>query len=97
MMHTLQLTLITDYTGTAQEITLLTSNVDVLRWEKTRGAKGYPQQTDAPALFSTFLAWSALARSGEEVGTFEQFETTVYDIHAEQVEVNPTMRATSAA
>lgn len=96
-MQALQVTLITDYSGEEREITLVVSNADQLRWEKTRAARGFPTQQDAPLLYSTFCAWSALKRSGEDVGTYEEFESTVHYLTTATAEVNPTKPTTTAA
>lgn len=94
-MQALQVNIITDYSGEEREMSLVISNADQLRWEKTRAAKGFPTQQEAPLTYSTFCAWSALKRSGEDVGTYEEFEPTVHFLTTEAIEVNPTTPTTT--
>ena len=60
-------------------------NPDYLRWDRTRAKHGWPQATEAPYVYMTFLAWSALRREGElaETVTWEEFS----DRLCEQVEL----------
>lgn len=44
------------------EHTVQTDNRDAVAWDMTRGKKGWPQMGDAPMLWATFVAWSALRR-----------------------------------
>jgi hypothetical protein len=60
-------------------------NPDYLRWDRTASKHGWPKMADAPFLWQTFLAWSALRREGliAESVTWEEFS----DRLAEQVEM----------
>lgn len=51
--------------GTADflEYDVQTDNRDAVAWDMTRGKKSWPQMQDAPMLWATFVAWSALRRS----------------------------------
>ena len=39
-------------------------NPDLLRYDRTAAKHGWPEPTKAPFLWLTFLAWSALTRTG---------------------------------
>lgn len=41
-----------------------TAHGDLIRWELTRERKKWPALDNAPILWGTFLAWSALHRAG---------------------------------
>ena len=58
-------------------------NPDLIRFDRTAAKHGWPVATAAPFLWLTFLAWSALRRTGEiDKGmTWEEFS----DTHALQV------------
>lgn len=42
-----------------------TMNPDAIRFDVTRGRKGWPDSKDAPLLWATFLAWAAMRREGK--------------------------------
>ena len=50
-------------------------NADLLRWDRTAAKHGWPHFETAKAWHSTFLAWSALRRTGTipESWTWEEF------------------------
>jgi hypothetical protein len=60
-------------------------NPDYLRWDRTASKHGWPKMAEAPFLWQTFLAWSALRREGliADSVTWEEFS----DHLAEQVEM----------
>jgi len=69
-------------TGDPLEYTVVTDNRDRVRWDLVRGRKNWPASVEAPFLFQTILAWSALRRSGVDVGTEpEQFIDRILDIY----------------
>lgn len=98
-MQTLQVTIITDAVdGEPREYAVITDNRDRVRWEIARAREKWPDGVAAPTLLSTYLAWAALARSGELDGMkFETFQTHVYGTEAALVDVDPTQAVTGAA
>ncbi len=98
-MQALVVTIATDLIdGTMREYDITTDNRDSIRWDLRRGKEGWPKQTDAPVLFATFMAWSALTRTGQITGTdFEEFVAAVPYATARLDEVDPTRAATGAA
>lgn len=73
-----QRTKITFIDGT--EYTVRVLNPDYLRWDLSRGKRGWPAGSDAPFLFATFLAWSGAKREGRFAGTYEEFAEQVADV-----------------
>lgn len=51
--------------GQLREYTVQTDNRDGVRWDLLRSRKNWPKGSDAPMLWMTVLAWSAMLRSGE--------------------------------
>src|SRR5215471_16219668 len=51
------------------------TNPDYIRWDRTAAKHGWPTLRNAPFLWMTFLAWSALRRTGQiaEAVTWEDF------------------------
>lgn len=95
-----QRTQITLNDGTTLVVRVL--NPDYLRWDLSRGKKGWPSGQEAPFLFATFLAWSAAKREGAYEGTYEAFaeaatDVTPLDTDAEAGDViRPTLPAHEA-
>ena len=50
------------------EYEIQTDNRDLIRFDLTRGRKQWPTMQDAPMLWTSFLAWSCLAREGKLPG-----------------------------
>lgn len=50
------------------EYTVQTDNRDMVRFDLMRGRKQWPTMQEAPMLWLTFLAWSALSREKELPG-----------------------------
>lgn len=97
-MQSLTVTIATDLIdGTMREIDVRTDNRDSIRWDLRRGKEKWPPQTDAPTLFATFMAWSALTRTGEIAVPFEEFVDHTPYATARLDEVDPTRAATGAA
>ncbi len=59
--------------GNLTEYTVQTDNRDAVRWDMTRGRENWPAADVAPMLWATFMAWSALTRTGEYSGKFVEF------------------------
>lgn len=55
-------------------------NPDRIRWDRTRHKHKWPSFQDAPFLGVSFLAWSAMRRTGLYVGTWEDFEEDCLNI-----------------
>jgi hypothetical protein len=79
-------------------------NPDYLRWDRTASKHGWPTATQAPFLWQTFLAWSALRREGliDTSVTWEHFsdelavQVELEGMGAAEVEANgvdPTLAA----
>lgn len=71
------------------EFTTQTDNRDHVRWDMTRGRKNWPTGQDAPMLWMTFLAWSALVRAGDFEGDFAKFNDVTVSISAVAVDGTP--------
>lgn len=71
------------------EVITQTDNRDAVRWDMTRGRKNWPTGADAPMLWITFLAWSALNRSGDFTGDFAAFNDVALSITAVDVNGEP--------
>jgi hypothetical protein len=50
-------------TGELLEVQCL--NADLLAWDRTASKHGWPSLRDAPIMWMTFIAWSALRRTGQ--------------------------------
>lgn len=59
--------------GTVAEYDVQTDNRDAVRFDLTRVRLGWPDGQSAPVLWMTFQAWSALKRSGIDVGKVDAF------------------------
>jgi hypothetical protein len=46
------------------DIELQTTNADLVLWDRTRLRHKWPQVSDAPFLWLTFIAWAAARRTG---------------------------------
>jgi len=67
--------------GTRHDMQAL--NVDLVAWDRERGKhRDWPAAQDAPFLWSTYLAWHVLARTGKFTGSLPAFE-----LDAQQVEM----------
>ena len=56
-----------------REVSAEIRNPDRVRWDMTAAKHNWPSFQDSPFLGMTFLAWAALKRTGDYVGTWEQF------------------------
>lgn len=75
--------------GTVDTVTV--HNRSMIAWDETRARRQWPQSSDAPFLFQTFIAWHALSRSGRYAGDFNQFQDDCLAIEgAEDEAVDPT-------
>jgi hypothetical protein len=59
-----------------------TTNADLVLWDRTRSTHKWPKFDDAPFLWLTFLAWSAMRRNGQIPTTlkYEEFERRTLSI-----------------
>lgn len=66
------------------EVTVQTDNRDMVRWDRARAAKKWPEQKEAPMLWVTFLAWAAIKRLGHDVhtGDYDSFESRCVEVMA---------------
>jgi len=66
------------------EVTVQTDNRDMVRWDRARAAKKWPDFQQAPALWLTFIAWAAIRRIGDPVhtGDYDSFEGRCVDVMA---------------
>ena len=64
------------------EFTTQTDNRDAVRWDMTRGRKNWPAGHEAPVLWLTFIAWSALSRAGDFEGDFAKFNDVALSVTA---------------
>jgi|SRR5262245_25442401 len=56
-------------------LTVQATNPDYIRWDRTAAKHGWPTLRQAPFMWMTFLAWSALRRTGQiaDAVTWEEF------------------------
>lgn len=66
------------------EVTVQPDNRDMVRWDRARAAKKWPEQKEAPVLWITFLAWAAIKRLGHDVhtGDYDSFEGRCVEVLA---------------
>lgn len=86
--------------GELVEYQVQTDNRDAVRWDLVRDRKKWPAGQDSPILWSTFLAWHALKRSGETTLTIEEFLDACVEARIDtekQVDADPTQEAAEAA
>jgi hypothetical protein len=87
------------------EYVVQTDNRDNVAWDMTRGRKKWPQFNEAPFLWLTFLAWSAMRRGGDTSLSVDDFlercvsaqavkqdgtAVSAEDAAAEDISVDPT-------
>jgi hypothetical protein len=74
-------------------------NRDRIRWEKTRGPRGWPTAAEAQSFAMTFLTWAAAKRAGRpEAGKFEEWEASLIDWHmVAEAPADPTRPTPSPA
>ena len=82
-----------NHDGTYLEAKVQTDNRDAIRWDLTRGKRGWPDIQAAPFLWGTFMAWSALGRAGDITETFDDFQERCLQASAKHDEVDPTQLA----
>lgn len=67
--------------GSSHDLTI--ANPDRIKWDRTAQKHKWPKFTDAPFLGLTFLAWSAMTRTGKTTDTWETFsDTTCLDVES---------------
>jgi len=65
--------------GSCRELRAL--NVDLVAWDRERGRhRDWPAAQDAPFLWSTYLAWHILRRTGQTAVTLPEFEATAQEV-----------------
>lgn len=87
----------TAVTGEPAAITVRTDNRDRIAWDLARGRQKWPQAQDAPSLWATHIAYTALRRTGEITCTFEEFSDATTSVEPEVIDVDPTRTATAGA
>ena len=64
-----------------------TYNRDMLAWDRTRARRQWPLADQAPFVWLTFLAWTALSREGQITKmTLDEFEERALEVRAVQDE-----------
>jgi len=65
-----------------EERVVQATNADLVRFDLTRAKTKWPSPTDAPFLWLTFIAWSALRRTSAipQTLTYEAFADTTLEI-----------------
>ena len=81
------------------EVTVQTDNRDMVRWDRARVVKKWPELGEAPVLWLTFLAWAAIRRIGSDVhtGDYDSFEARAVEVLSVDEDGNPITRATANA
>jgi len=82
-------TLEQDGTDEYVEYTVQTDNRDAVRWDLIRARKKWPVGQDAPMLWMTVLAWSALKRSGLTTLDIDAFTDTCVQVRSADQDGNP--------
>lgn len=73
-------------------------NRDRVRWEKTRGPRGWPTAAEAQSLCMTFLTWAAARRTNQTALKFEQWEAQLLEWdHVQDAPSDPTQATPSPA
>jgi len=67
-------------TGELTEYTVQTDNRDAVRFDVMRPRKSWPGSQEAPMLWMTILAWSAIKRSGGTADTVEDYLDKIVQI-----------------
>lgn len=67
-----------------EDLTLQTTNADLVLWDRTRWRHKWPTFQDAPFLWLTFIAWAAARRTGaiDPKATYEEWERQVLEVEA---------------
>lgn len=52
---------------------------DRIAWDRTSSSKGWPKPQDATSLWTAFLVWHYLARTGEVKDSFEHWTENVLE------------------
>jgi hypothetical protein len=71
--------------GRDEAVTVQTRNPDLVLWDRTRAKHHWPKLDEAPFLWLTFLAWSAMRRAGDIPAdmSYEKFEASTLDVAAQ--------------
>lgn len=63
-----------------EPFTVTVDNRDRIRWEKTRGPRGWPTAEEGQSFAMTFLTWASAKRVGHPLaGKFEDWEAQLLD------------------
>ena len=84
-------------TGALAAVTVRTDNRDRIAWDLARGRNKWPQAQEAPSLWATHIAYTALRRAGEVSCSFEEFSEATVSAEPEVIDVDPTRTATAGA
>lgn len=68
--------------GEMTECIVQTSNRDAVRYDVVRGRKQWPGMSEAPMLWMTFCAWSAMKRGGDTDLDFDAFNELCLEVAA---------------
>jgi len=98
ILKTPQVVVVIEQNDQLTEYVVQTDNRDAVAWDMHRNRVNWPAGTDAPMLWMTYLAWSAMRRDASTPAaglTFEQFNEAVRSISsakpAEELEpMDPT-------
>lgn len=66
------------------DVEIQTTNADLVLWDRTRFKHKWPNVSDAPFLWLTFIAWAAARRTGAITTDtrYETWESTVLEVEA---------------
>ena len=86
-------------TGVLAAVTVRTDNRDRIAWDLARGRNKWPQAQEAPSLWATHIAYTALRRGGDLPSnmTFDEFNDQTVSAEPEVIDVDPTRTATAGA
>lgn len=85
-----------DDAGELTEYVVQTSNRDAVRFDITRGRKGWPAVNDAPMLWMTFCAWSAMSRGKDTGLKLDEFLDACVEVQAIDADGNPIKSSDTA-
>lgn len=85
ILKTPRVAVIVDNEGELLEYLVQTDNRDAIAWDMHRNRQKWPAGPDAPVLWMTFLAWSAMRRDPESPAaglSFDDFTERVLSVAA---------------
>lgn len=83
----------TVHLASGEQLEVTVTNPDMVRWDMTRHKHKWPEMSEAPMLWATFVTWRAAVRQGLYTGTWEDWSNTdalAVDMVPDEAPVDPT-------